>query len=76
MEFKVGDKVTDMLLGDGTIHRIDNNNKKYPIIVKYNNNNSFFSYTINGYLFPYSKQTLYPYGYTFDIKVIRPKRIN
>ena len=68
MEFKVDDKVIGMLLGDGTIHRI-NNNKKYPIIVKYNNG-SFFSYTINGYLFPCSKQSLYPYGYTFDIKVM------
>lgn len=66
MEFKVGDKVTDMLLGGNIIHRI-NNNKKYPIIVKYNNG-SFFSYTINGCLFPYSKQSLYPYGYIFVIK--------
>ena len=70
--FKVGQKVWDILQGEGTVIRADDMYAYYPMRVKFKNGNED-TYTLDGkYRDEHSIPALYPYPVEITKKVTKP----
>jgi hypothetical protein len=77
-EFKVGDLVTDILIGDGVVTQRVPSNQHYPIQAEFidTEGNTFCGcYTADGKkLAIHNRKALYHRGTVFDIEECEPKR--